>query len=427
MAEVLLQESPRVLCVDDEQGMLDAYQHILQSEAGIRAADNELMNLEAGLFGENTPRLPLKSFDLTLCRQGDEAMHVCRQALDEKRPFSVVFLDMRMPPGPTGVETGEQIRMMDPDTEIVVVTAYSDTAPSDIVQRVKPEKQLYYLQKPVHHFEVWQLASALSGKWSFSKQVREAHVLLEHTNGLLRLDIVERRRIERELANRKRELEGLIYTLSHDLTSPLVSMSGFLRILHEEGHINILDDAGRDCLFRIQANLDTLKMMLTSVIELSDAMRIANDTGKVMVANTVIEALDRLTEQVDSSNAQVMIEPSLPTVFFSKEGLIQVFCQLIENGIKFAHEGTTPRISVGYSEMEGYYRFWVKDEGIGFPDAFKQRIFDAFVRLHHDHGKGAGVGLAIVRRLIEDSGGQVGAESIPGEGSTFWFTIPKQN
>ncbi len=160
----------RVLVVDDEAPMRDAYRQIF-SEPEPGAQNAARRSLGAKLFGgegQNQPqRLPsaAMTFDAEYCEGAEAAVAAVKQALDANQPFAVVFLDMRMPPGQDGVWAAGRIRELDPAVEIAVCTAYSDVDPCDIGGRVPPEDKLSYLQKPFHPHEVRQMAIALASKW----------------------------------------------------------------------------------------------------------------------------------------------------------------------------------------------------------------------------------------------------------------------
>ena len=142
----------RLLVVDDEESILGLYKEIL-------APDEE--------FADDIDEEPLlPAFDLTLCSQGDQAVEAVRAAMAKGRPYSVALLDVRMPPGPDGVWTAENIRALDPNIEIVVISAYSDVDTRELNRRVTPPERLLYIQKPLHPEELRQLANpcALSGR-----------------------------------------------------------------------------------------------------------------------------------------------------------------------------------------------------------------------------------------------------------------------
>ena len=157
----------RILVADDEEQILNEYTQVLGRLSAASATDQVLRELEAELFGEpdSTGDLPFESYDLTLCRQGDEAIAAVVRGIDEGRPFSVAFLDVRMPPGIDGVRAAERIRTIDPDINIVFVTGFSDIRPQQITERIQPADKVLYCQKPLQAGELRQFAQALSAKW----------------------------------------------------------------------------------------------------------------------------------------------------------------------------------------------------------------------------------------------------------------------
>jgi diguanylate cyclase (GGDEF)-like protein len=167
----------RVLVVDDESDVRDAYRQILletevsQDIAGFR-------ELRARLFAKSSAAAPATrsltrgaTFDPVFCEQAEAAVAAVGEALAQKQPFAVVFLDMRMPPGRDGVWAATKIRELDPAIEIVICTAYSDVDPCEIGGIVPPEDKLSYLQKPFHPHEVRQMAIALGSKWRAERRI----------------------------------------------------------------------------------------------------------------------------------------------------------------------------------------------------------------------------------------------------------------
>jgi two-component system cell cycle sensor histidine kinase/response regulator CckA len=119
------------------------------------------------------------SFDLVCCRQAEEAVDAVRGARKKNRPFAVVFLDVCMPPGRDGVWAAEQIRRLDPDTQIVLMTGNADVDPLEVAKRAPPSEKLLYIRKPFHPQEIQQFASALSAKWDAERGLRKANAELE--------------------------------------------------------------------------------------------------------------------------------------------------------------------------------------------------------------------------------------------------------
>jgi DNA-binding NarL/FixJ family response regulator len=208
----------RILVVDDEQAILDSYGEILGIQKKHFGSELKVEKLAATLFGEPPEKPQRVRFDLAQCRQGDKAVENVKKALDEQRPFAVAFIDVRLPPGPDGIWAAEHIRALDPDLEIVIVTAYSDVDPLEIAHRVPPSDKLLYVQKPFHSQEIRHFASALSAKWkaerlllntnvALEKRVRKRTAALKKVNEQLNEEIAQRRKREADLEVKSRHLE----------------------------------------------------------------------------------------------------------------------------------------------------------------------------------------------------------------------------
>lgn len=172
--------SPRILIVDDEQNVLEAYRQVFAGPQPPDGKETRLDELESRLFKSAAPAQLIPAFELCLCRQGPEAVAAVQESIDKSTPFAVAFLDVRMPPGPDGVWAAARIRALDPFVNIVIVTAYSDLSPAKINQQVQPPDRLLYMQKPFHTHEIQQFALALSAKWQAEKELLTTNQHLDH-------------------------------------------------------------------------------------------------------------------------------------------------------------------------------------------------------------------------------------------------------
>ncbi len=201
----------RLLVADDEPRILDLFTEIL-------APEDDLLDGLDGLGGALAPK-PEPGFELTLCRQGEEAAAAVAAAIRERRPYAAAFLDVRMPPGRGGLSAAEEIRAMDPWVQIVVVTAFTDLDPAAIAERVPPADKLLYIQKPFHPQEIRQFATSLCAKWRAERDftalksrletlVSERTAALASANRKLTREIEERERVTGLIVSAKREWEG---------------------------------------------------------------------------------------------------------------------------------------------------------------------------------------------------------------------------
>ncbi len=154
----------RVLVVDDEPNLVQDYRYIL---GGSRASDPAALSdkLERDLFGAGLENGKFPEIDLTTHHQGREAVEAVRAAVEEGRPYALAFVDLYLAPGLDGLQTAEQIRAVDPDVYIVLVSARSDLHPLELSERVPPVDQLFFVKKPFHGVEIQQLTLALGSKW----------------------------------------------------------------------------------------------------------------------------------------------------------------------------------------------------------------------------------------------------------------------
>lgn len=238
------------------------------------------------------------------------------------------------------------------------------------------------------------------------------------------LDLVEARKRREEEAERRRELEQFSYFASHDLKEPVRVMSNVSGLLKQRYQGKFSDDADQLIGFiteaseRMQAVIDDL--IAYSIVE---STKLHPEPTSTQVA--VEEATKNLNLAISETGACVSFS-SLPTVFGEKIQLVRLFQNLIGNAVKYRSEAA-PRISISAKRVKDEWTFMVKDNGIGFDPKYAEHIFLIFKRLH-DQTKyaGTGVGLAICKRIVTRHGGRIWAESKPGEGATFYFTLPAQ-
>ncbi len=253
-------------------------------------------------------------------------------------------------------------------------------------------------------------------------------------------DITERKRIEEELcqsrneleqrvkerteelARKNAEMERFIYTVSHDLRTPLISVSGFLGFVEQDAQKGDLDRLKNDLRIANEA-VTKMDRLLLETLELSRIGRVANLPEDVPFGEIVEDALGQTSERIRSKGCKVSVAQNLPVVQVDRMRIAEVLVNLIENNIKYTGLQANPEIEIG-QRIDGEDRiFFVRDNGIGIDPSQHEKVFGLFYKVN-SKSEGTGAGLAIVKRIIEVHGGRIWIESELGKGCTVCFTLP---
>jgi len=239
----------------------------------------------------------------------------------------------------------------------------------------------------------------------------------------LQADLAIRQSLISELESKNAELERFTYTVSHDLKSPLFTIRGFLGYLEQDAQTGNLERLHSD-IERIIAATDKMHQLLNDLLELSRIGRAINEPQKIPFHELVQEAFSLVQGRITERGITVHIDENLPLVFGDRPRLIEVLQNLIDNAAKFMGSQPQPRIEIGCAgEEDGKPVFYVRDNGIGIAPEHHERIFGLFNKLESG-GEGTGIGLALVKRIIEIHGGRIWVQSEAGKGATFLFTLP---
>ncbi|HJS20753.1 MAG TPA: PAS domain S-box protein [Anaerolineales bacterium] len=233
----------------------------------------------------------------------------------------------------------------------------------------------------------------------------------------------EREKLIVELEQKNAELEQFTYTVSHDLKSPLITIRGFLGFIREDSQSGNLTRLDAD-IQRISAATEKMQALLNDLLELSRVGRLMNKPQEIDFNILVNETLEFLHGRISQSGVAVTVADYLPAVYGDQERLLEVLQNLIDNACKFMGDQPSPCIEIGHQGFENNMPvFYVRDNGVGIAPEFHDNIFGLFNKLDV-RSEGTGVGLALVKRIVEFHGGRIWVESGPGQGTTFFFALP---
>lgn len=234
--------------------------------------------------------------------------------------------------------------------------------------------------------------------------------------------------LKTQAANLKRsneELQGLCYSIAHDLRGPLRAVSG-LAIALKEDYSHALDAVGLDYVSRLDGSAQRMDALTRDLLDYGRLSHVDLTFETIPLNTAVDKALQLYADEIQRKKGHVEVKQPLPVVRANPVVLEQVVANLVSNAVKFSKPDVPPRVELSAEEKGAIVLLRIKDNGIGIAPAFHQRIFGVFERLHNEQAfPGTGIGLAIVRKGVERLGGRIGLESQLGQGSCFWIELPK--
>jgi signal transduction histidine kinase len=430
------QTAHRILVIDDNPSIHKDFETILLDEEN----SSTLNSLRSQVFGDNTSTSVIKSvYQLDFASQGKEGYEKIKQACSEGRPYELVFVDMRMPPGWDGLQTIEHIWEIDQNVQTVICTAYSDYSWEEIIERLGKSDKLLILKKPFDSAEVAQLASSLTEKWVLGKQAslkteELEQMVAERTNELtqmndqLKKEIAERQEAQKQQAeliktvdNINRELKDFASTVSHDLKAPLRGIKSLATWISNDCSEKLSKEANEQ-LNLLMDQVDRMHKLVEGVLRYSLAGRTEENPLQADLNKFIPEIIEMLDPP---KNITITLESEMPVIECEETRVMQLFQNLLGNAIKYMDK-SKGEIQIDCVEEDDFWKFSVADNGPGIEEKHYERIFKMFQVLSvPNKPEGTGVGLTIVKKIVEMCGGKIWVESIVGKGSTFFFTLPK--
>lgn len=275
-----------------------------------------------------------------------------------------------------------------------------------------------------------RLLGMLALEHGSARAYAEVHLRLLESIGNLTGIAVEKARLyedtiakSAEIAERNKDLDDFTYVVSHDLKEPLISIEGYSRILLKD-YRDRVDEEGKEYLNAVVQSTGRMKHLIDDLLTLSRLGRVSESAYAVSSRQVVEEILHDLRFTILERRVTIMVAPDLPEVRYDATQLSMVFRNLISNAIKF-NTKPEPTIAIGWERRADHLEFSVADNGIGIEPQFFDKVFLIFQRLQRsEEYRGTGAGLTIVKKIVEKHRGRIWISSVPGEGTTFFFTVP---
>lgn len=246
------------------------------------------------------------------------------------------------------------------------------------------------------------------------------------------VDITERKFIETklhkaygEVQQKNEEMEQFVYTVSHDLKSPLVTSMSFLGFLREDLKEHKMEDV-MDSLERLEKAHKRMQQLINDLLQLSRVGRLGLQPEEVHLQDILDDVIESQSEKINSKGIRIEVPVRLPTMVVDRGRIQQVFENLLNNALKYGMGEAELKVEILFKETVFDICICVKDHGPGIEKQYHKKIFALFQRLHNDP-EGTGVGLAIVSRIMQLHGGHAWVESEPGKGAEFWLSFPKNH
>ena len=231
----------------------------------------------------------------------------------------------------------------------------------------------------------------------------------------------------KELQRRHVEMEEFVYSISHDLKAPIISIQGFVRALNED-FSNILPNEAQYYLERITKNTTQIESMIREILDYSRIGRITQEKEHLNLKDIIEDAIDHFSSQIQQTNIKIVFKGESIIINAERNRMLQLFSNLIGNSVKYMGDQPNPCIEVGIEEIGSkLVTIYVMDNGIGIHKEFVSKVFNIFARavnLNNQEIEGTGIGLAHCKKIVETHGGKIWLESEEGRGTTIFLQLP---
>ena len=352
-----------------------------------------------------------------------QAVQDSRLALSTAKavPLDLILLDIRMP-NLDGYEVCAQLKA-DAHTRDIPVLFVS--ALGDVFNKVKAFSlgAVDFITKPFEVAEVLARVNTHLTIRHLHQRLQEQNKRLEQAYADLTRHSADLEEANASLRASNAELDAFAHTVAHDLKNPLSALIGFASLLNED--LDELDlTQPLELVYQIQEIGEKMTNIIRELLLLASVRKGEVEPGPLDLAGIIDQVQRRLRMMIEEYHGQIFLPATWPAAWGYAPWIEEVWTNYISNGLKYG--GQPPRLQLGATtQNDGMVRFWVKDHGNGLTPAEQSLLFAEFTRLDGVRAEGHGLGLSIVRRIVDKLGGQVGVESQVGQGSTFYFTLPQ--